>query len=185
MGIRADVRNRAVFLDRDGVIGRPILRARKPHAPQSLAQLELLPGVHAALDALRARGFRLVVVTNQPDVARGTTPRVVVDAMNEWLQSVLPLDAIFTCYHDDEDRCACRKPLPGLITRAAAQLGIHRAASYLVGDRWRDIAAGRRAGCKTLFVDHGYAERLPEAYDFRVGSLRDAARLILQTDTLS
>jgi len=185
MGIRGEMTRRAVFLDRDGVISRPLLGAGRPCAPQSFNQLEMLPGVPAALAALKAGGFRLVVVTNQPDIARGTTPRAVVDAMNDWLQSVLPLDAVFMCAHDDEDRCLCRKPRPGLITRAAAELGVECAASYMVGDRWRDIEAGRRAGCTTLFVDHRYAERLPESYDFRVGSLRDAARLILQTDTLS
>jgi D-glycero-D-manno-heptose 1,7-bisphosphate phosphatase len=175
----------AIFLDRDGVINRPTLRERKPYAPRSLAELEILPGVPAALRALKAAGYALVVVTNQPDIARGALPRTVVDSMNGWLTSILPLDAVLTCAHDDADRCQCRKPLPGLITQAARELRLECAASYMIGDRWRDIEAGRRAGCKTFFIDCGYDEQLPQSYDFRVSSLLEAARIILQADTPS
>jgi D-glycero-D-manno-heptose 1,7-bisphosphate phosphatase len=182
MGIDGKVMHPAVFLDRDGVINRPVIRGRKPYAPRSLAELELLPGVPEALRALKAGGYLLVVVTNQPDVARGTTSRAVVDSMNDWLQSVLPLDALLMCVHADDDQCPCRKPLPGLITQAARELRVECTSSYMVGDRWRDVEAGRRAGCKTFFVDHAYEEQVPESYDFRVSSLLDAARIILQTD---
>jgi D-glycero-D-manno-heptose 1,7-bisphosphate phosphatase len=174
----------AVFLDRDGVINRPSIRERKPYAPRCLEELELLPGVPEALRALKAGGYCLVVVTNQPEIARGTMQMSMVDCMNDRLKSVLALDAILTCPHDDDDRCQCRKPLPGLITQAARELRVECTASYMIGDRWRDIEAGRRAGCKTLFVDCGYDEQAPESCDFRVGSLLDAARIILQTDNL-
>ena len=90
-----DMRHPAVFLDRDGVINRPIVRGRKPHPPGSLAELEVLPGVPEALRALKSAGYRLVVVTNQPDVARGTTPQAVVDSIHDQLTAALPLDAIF------------------------------------------------------------------------------------------
>jgi D-glycero-D-manno-heptose 1,7-bisphosphate phosphatase len=172
----------AVFLDRDGVINRPMVVGRKPYPPRSVTELRLLPGVPAALRALKAGGYCLVVVTNQPDIARGAIPRAVVDTMNDWLKSVLPLDAILTCAHDDDDQCRCRKPLPGLITQAAWELSIERTASYMVGDRWRDVEAGKRAGCTTFFVDHGYDEQPPESYDFRVSSLLDAAKIILKAD---
>ena len=175
----------AVFLDRDGVISRPTIREGRPYPPRSLAELELLPGVQEALQGLKAAGYCLVVVTNQPDIARGIARRAVVDSMNDWLKSVLPLDAVLTCPHDNDDQCQCRKPLPGLITRAAYELHVECKASYMIGDRWRDVEAGRRAGCKTFFIDCGYDEQAPESYDFRVGSLPDAARIILQTDTLS
>jgi D-glycero-D-manno-heptose 1,7-bisphosphate phosphatase len=105
--------------------------------------------------------------------------------MNDWLKSALPLDAILTCAHDDDDQCQCRKPLPGLIAQAARELRIECTVSYMIGDRWRDIEAGRRAGCKTFFIDRGYDEQAPAASDFRVGSLSDAARIILQTDARS
>jgi len=178
----SDLKHRAVFLDRDGVISRPIIRARRPYPPSSLAELEVLPGVAEALRALKTAGFRLVVVTNQPDVARGTTSMEVVDSIHDRLATVLPLDAVFTCLHDDGDRCECRKPLPGLITRAARELEINPNTSYLVGDRWRDIEAGRRSGCGTFFVDYEYDEPRPQSYDFRVSSLLQAAEIILQTD---
>jgi D-glycero-D-manno-heptose 1,7-bisphosphate phosphatase len=174
----------AVFLDRDGVISRPVIRGRKPYPPGSLAALTILPGVPAALRALKAGGYRLVVVTNQPDIARGTIPRTTVDGMNDWLKSTLPLDAVLTCAHDDADQCQCRKPLPGLITQAARELGLDCTASYMIGDRWRDIESGRRAGCKTFFIDYGYDEQAPQLYDFRVTSLAEAARTILKADTL-
>jgi D-glycero-D-manno-heptose 1,7-bisphosphate phosphatase len=184
MGVDGRMMRRAVFLDRDGVINHPVIRACRPFAPGSLAELRIMPGVPHALHALRAAGYRLVVVTNQPEVARGTTQRATLVAMHEWLKSVLPLDEVFTCEHDDADRCSCRKPLPGLITHAATHLDIECAASYMIGDRWRDIEAGRRAGCKTLFVDHGYDEPVPESFDFRVTSLWEAASLILRADAL-
>ncbi len=176
---------RAVFLDRDGVINRPIIRAGRPHPPDSLEQLEILPDVPPALRALKAAGYCLVVVTNQPDVARGTMSKATVDAMHARLESVLALDAVLTCIHDDADRCECRKPLPGLITRAAHELNIDCATSYLVGDRWRDIEAGKAAGCTTFFIDRAYDEPPPEVCDFRVGSLLEAARIILRNHSPS
>jgi D-glycero-D-manno-heptose 1,7-bisphosphate phosphatase len=169
-----------VFLDRDGVISRPKIYGRKPYSPSSLAELELLPGVPAALRDLKAGGYCLVVVTNQPDIARGTVPRTVVESMNDWLKVFLPLDAVLMCAHDDADQCQCRKPLPGLIMQAARELHVDCHASYMIGDRWRDIEAGRRAGCKTFFIDYAYDEQAPPLYDFRVNSLREAARIILE-----
>lgn len=172
----------AVFLDRDGVINRSIVRARIPCAPRSLDELELLPGVEEAVSSLRAGGYRLIVVTNQPDVARGITPAAVADSINDRIRSELGLDAVYMCVHDDRDACSCRKPMPGLITRAATELGLDLSTSHLVGDRWRDIEAGRRAGCSTFFLDRRSRERRPQSYDFRVGSLLDAARIILRKE---
>lgn len=176
-------RHPAVFLDRDGVINRSIVRDGLPFAPDTLEELEILPGVADALARLRAAGFRLVVTTNQPDVARGLQRREVVESINAALAAALPLDEFRVCYHDDADGCDCRKPQPGLLLAAAAEGHLDVAASFMVGDRWRDIEAGRRAGCRTIFVDHGYTERRPDAPDFTAGSLAAAADWILaQTD---
>jgi len=169
----------AVFLDRDGVINRAFVRNGTPYPPDSLATLEILPGVPEALNALRSRGYSLVVVTNQPDVARGTLSRGVVDGIHARLQAELHFDAILTCFHDGAADCDCRKPKPGLLLRAARDFGIDLAASFMVGDRWRDVEAGQRAGSRTVFVDRGYAERQPATYDYRVGSLPEAANLIV------
>lgn len=168
----------AVYLDRDGVINRAIVREGKPYAPASLAELEILPGVPEALIALKEAGYWLLVVTNQPDVARGAAPRAVVDSMHDWLKSKLPLDAVLTCFHDG-DQCDCRKPKPGLLLGAAREFCIDLSGSFMVGDRWRDIEAGKIAGCQTVFIDYGYDEKRPESYDFRVGSLREATQMIL------
>jgi D-glycero-D-manno-heptose 1,7-bisphosphate phosphatase len=169
----------AVFLDRDGVINRTFIRDGTPCPPVSLRDLEILPHVPEALSALKAQGYSLVVVTNQPDVARGTASRELVDSIHERLKGELGLDAIFTCFHDDADECDCRKPKPGLLFRAAHDLGIDLTSSFMVGDRWRDVEAGRRAGCRTLFVDCGYPETPSSSCDFRVGSLLEASGIIL------
>ena len=170
---------RAVFLDRDGVLNRAFVRDGKPYPPATLEALEILPGVADALARLRAAGFLLIVVTNQPDVARGTQRREVVDAMHARLAAVLPIDEFRVCDHDDAAQCGCRKPAPGMLTDAAAAWGIDLTASVLVGDRWRDVEAGRRAGCRTVFIDYGYAERQPDAPDASARSLAEAAEWIL------
>jgi D-glycero-D-manno-heptose 1,7-bisphosphate phosphatase len=168
-----------MFLDRDGVINRAVIRAGIPCPPASLEELEILPGVPAALHALRAGGYRLVVVTNQPDVARGSTSRERVGDINARLAQTLALDAILTCFHDDADDCECRKPRPGLLLQAARDLSLDLASSFMVGDRWRDVEAGRRAGCRTFYVDQGYEDSVPACTDFRVGSLSEAAGRVL------
>ena len=173
--------SRAVFLDRDGVINRAIVRQRRPYPPSTPAELEVLPGVDRALTALKQAGFLLIVVTNQPDVARGTTQKEVVEAINLSLASKLPIDEFFTCFHDNVDDCECRKPKPGALLAAAEKHGIDLAASFMVGDRWRDIEAGYRAGCQTLFIDYGYDEKQPDQFDFKVSSLLEAATEILKT----
>jgi D-glycero-D-manno-heptose 1,7-bisphosphate phosphatase len=128
---------------------------------------------------LHDAGFRLVVVTNQPEIARGTQRREVVGAMHARLASVLPIDEFRVCDHDDIDDCACRKPKPGMLEAAARDSGLSLSASFMVGDRWRDVEAGRRAGCTTIFVDYGYRERRPERPDAVVRSLSEATEWIL------
>jgi D-glycero-D-manno-heptose 1,7-bisphosphate phosphatase len=170
---------RAVFLDRDGVINRALVRDGKPYPPANLSEMEILPGVLEALVNLHNASFMLIVVTNQPDVARGTTKKAVVEEINRYLATCLPIDEFRTCYHDSGDGCDCRKPLPGVLLAAAKEHDIDLGESYMVGDRWRDTEAGQRAGCKTIFIDYGYAEKQPESVNYRVGSLREAAKIIL------
>lgn len=178
MGVDAPGR-RAVFLDRDGVINRVVVRGGRPYPPDSVAALEVLPGVADALARLKAAGYCLVVVTNQPDVARGRQTRASVEAMHTRLASELPIDDFRTCYHDDEDGCSCRKPRPGLIIEAARAHGLDLERSVMVGDRWRDVDAGRAAGCATVFLDYAYDERRPRDPDLVAASLADAVEWIL------
>jgi D-sedoheptulose 7-phosphate isomerase len=170
----------AVFLDRDGVINRTVLRDGKPFSPSSLEELELLPEVASSLRDLKAHGFPLIVITNQPDVARGIQTRATVESMHQALSSSLPIDDIFVCYHDNADHCSCRKPLPGLLFEAQRKHNIDLSRSFFVGDRWRDIDAGHAAGCKTAFIDYDYDERKPaQPPEATVHSLREAAEWIL------
>ena len=172
---------RAVFLDRDGVLNRAVVRDGKPYPPESAAALEILPGVREALADLKAAGFLLIVVTNQPDVAKGIQLRAAVEEIHQKLRAELPLDDIFVCYHQDLDHCSCRKPAPGLLKEAAARYRLHLPFCFMVGDRWRDIDAGWRSGCSTILLDYGYRERPPEREPgARVGSLREAADWILR-----
>lgn len=171
----------AVFLDRDGVINAAVVLEGKPYPPASAAELEILSDVPDALARLSAAGYVLVVVTNQPDVARGKQRREEVDEIHSRLRGALPLDAVYCCFHDDRDACACRKPGPGMMLDAARDLGIDLSRSFVVGDRWRDVDAGLAAGCRTVFIDRGYAERQPSQCDLRCGSLAEAADWILRT----
>ncbi len=176
------MRRKAVFLDRDGVVNKTVVRGGKPYPPSSPAEVEIVDGAPEALSRLREAGFLLIVVTNQPDVARGTQSRELVEAMNARLMEELPLDEFRVCYHDDADRCGCRKPEPGLLLDAAREHAIDLAASYMVGDRWRDIEAGSRAGTRTVFIDYGYRETSPEHYDRNVASLVEAVEWILSQE---
>jgi D-glycero-D-manno-heptose 1,7-bisphosphate phosphatase len=171
--------NRAVFLDRDGVLNRSIVRAGRPYPPSNVDELEILPGVPEAVRRLRSAGFLLIGATNQPDVARGTQHREVVEAIHARLLAEVPIHRILVCYEDGDD-CPRRKPNPGLLLEAAAEHAIDLPASYMVGDRWRDIEAGRRAGCRTVFIDLGYDERQPDPpADHIAADLKDAADWIL------
>ncbi len=170
---------RAVFLDRDGVLNENLVRNDRPYAPRRLEDFRLLPGVEGAVQRIKAAGFLTIVVTNQPDVADGITPRATVDAMHAELQRHVALDDIKICFHNNTARCTCRKPLPGMLLEAAAERGIDLAASYLIGDRWRDIKAGRTAGCHTIFIDYGFKQDEAVEPDAVVKSLPEAVSYIL------
>jgi D-glycero-D-manno-heptose 1,7-bisphosphate phosphatase len=170
----------AVFLDRDGVLNQSPVVDRKPVSPRGLDDVELLSRVAEACERLRAAGYLLIVVTNQPEIARGTLTREDVDAVNGFIAERLPLDEIVICPHDDADGCDCRKPKPGMLIDAARRHGIDLQQSYLVGDRWRDIGAGQAAGVRTIFIDRGYDERRPQNPDATVSDLIEAAVWILE-----
>ena len=170
----------AVFLDRDGVLNEAIVRNGKPYPPRDLRELVITRGAQPALEALKQEGFLLIVVTNQPDVARGTVSRADIDNINAQLSAILPLDAIEVCEHDDSAQCDCRKPKPGMILRARDKFGLELGSSFMVGDRWRDIEAGRRAGCRTVLVGDGYGEAFPHPPTIKIASLPGAASWIIQ-----
>lgn len=174
---------RAVFLDRDGVINRAIVRDGKPYPPRKLDELRILPGVREACRRMREAGYLLILATNQPDIARGSADVREVSSIHDHLSRYLRLDAVKVCPHDDAAQCDCRKPKPGLLLDAAREWSIDLAASFFVGDRWRDIEAGQRAGCRALFIDYCYKERRPEPPFTVVASLREAAEHIVAAAT--
>ena len=179
----------AVFLDRDGTLNRDIGHLRRA------ADVEVLPGVGGALRELQAEGALLVVITNQSAIARGIATGEEVDLANERLLSLLrddgiSIDALYLCPHHPEfdGECSCRKPEPGLLLDAARSLGIDLARSFLVGDKFSDIEAGRRAGVKTVLLATGHGseeirrgpregEGMP---DHVAPTLGDAVRWILE-----
>lgn len=177
-------RRRAVFLDRDGTLNAPLVRDGKPYPPATIAEFQLLPGAAAACRRLHAAGYVLVVATNQPDVGRGAQSQAAVEAMHAHLQQLIPeIARVEACYapgqgvaHPESRR---RKPEPGMLTDAAAALGLDLAGSWMVGDRWRDIDCGARAGCRTIFIDWGYAEPLRTPPHFTVRTLEEAAGIVL------
>ena len=179
------VPRRAIFLDRDGVINRPLIRDGKPFPPASVDEFEILAGVTEACEALKGLGFLLVVATNQPDVGRGTLVREQVETVHRWLLQQLPIDRLMVCFHGGaafNDPCDCRKPQPGMLLEAAEALKIDLARSFMIGDRWRDVDCGFNAGCQTIFIDWGYEEKLNRDPDFRARDLLGAAQLIEQLE---
>lgn len=180
MGIgRRGSLTRAVFFDRDGVLNDAVVKNGHPFPPSTVDELRIDPGAAVSLSSLRERGFSVVVVTNQPDVARGATTAAQVEAINDRLAAHLPIDALYVCYHDNADMCDCRKPKPGMLFAAAAEHDIALERSYMVGDRWSDIAAGRAARCRTVWIERGYDEQEPQGADARVSSLAAACNWIL------
>ena len=172
--------HRAVFLDRDGVINKAYMVDGKPYPPRNLDELELIPGVDHAILQLRDHDYFCIVITNQPDVARGKTSRETVESIHQFLIQNLAIHEIISCYHDDHENCDCRKPKPGLLLKASKDLEINLSTSLMIGDRWRDIYAGQAAGCECYFIDRQYTEREPVAPYTRVKSLLDVALMIME-----
>jgi D-glycero-D-manno-heptose 1,7-bisphosphate phosphatase len=178
-----EIARRAVFLDRDGVLNRPLVREGRPYPPARVEDFEIYEDVSAGCEQLDSAGFLLVVVTNQPDVNRGTQRREIVEAMHhKMLAALSQIARIEVCWHAGKrwaDPCNCRKPQPGMVVRAAEALDIDLDRSFLIGDRWRDVDCGRAAGCRTVFIDRGYSETLRSPPDWTVKTFAQAVDVIL------
>jgi D-glycero-D-manno-heptose 1,7-bisphosphate phosphatase len=167
----------AIFLDRDGVLNKVVWRDGKAASPRTLQELHIEDEAEPVLARLRAAGFRLFAVTNQPDVARGLMSASTLEAINRRLLEILPLEAVRACLHDNADGCACRKPRPGLVLALAEDYRLDLRASWMIGDQDRDIACGRDAGLRTVLLRRSYSGSA--AADHVVASLSDAADVIL------
>ena len=168
---------KAFFLDRDGVINKSQLISGIPTPPRSVEEIEILDGVIEAIELLKKHHFVPIVVTNQPDVARGIITLQQVETLNTFIGKHTDIHHFYNCFHDDKDLCSCRKPLTGLIERAVIELNLNLVESCLVGDRWKDIEAGQRLGCRTFFIDYSYPERRPESPFTLVSSLLEAVKI--------
>jgi D-glycero-D-manno-heptose 1,7-bisphosphate phosphatase len=173
------MKSRAIFLDRDGVLNRPVIRAGKSYPPARVEDLEIYEGLSERLQRLKDRGFVLIVVTNQPDVARGTTRKETVEAINSLIARKIPaIERFIVCFHDSGDGCDCRKPKPGMLLAGAAEFEVDLKRSYMVGDRRSDVEAGIAVGSRTIFIDRAYKEPPPTNYDHRVFSTHEALTII-------
>jgi D-glycero-D-manno-heptose 1,7-bisphosphate phosphatase len=159
MGSRDAVYRSAVFLDRDGVVNATIRRGGSERPPWSLDEVEVVPGARCALATLRAAGFRVVLVTNQPDVGHGRLNAEAARRINSAVAIAVGADQGYLCPHTDADHCSCRKPRPGMLVRGAADLGVDLSRSWMVGDRWVDIAAGQAVGVRTILVSRDVSWR--------------------------
>jgi D-glycero-D-manno-heptose 1,7-bisphosphate phosphatase len=171
----------AVFLDRDGTLNVQNIRNGQPFAAEKLEEFRLFEGVPEACRALKAAGYFLVVVTNQPEVGRGTLPEAVVDAIHARLRSLVPqIDRIEACYDPGRGEISRRrKPEPGMILDAAEALGIDLSRSWMIGDRWRDVQCGRNAGVRTVFIEFGYSDEVESKPDYTVKTFPEAVSVIL------
>lgn len=179
MGVSNKIKNKAVFLDRDGVLNRAKVILNKPFPPSNMEEMEILPGVHEGIELLKLAGFKLIVITNQPDVSRGTADINVVNTMNNYILSELGIDEIKSCFHDDSDNCACRKPKAGMIYEAEKKWNIDLKLSYLIGDRWRDIETAKNTDITTILIDYQYDEKKVKA-DFECNNFEEAVNFILK-----
>ncbi len=171
-------KRRAVFLDRDGVLVKLVDYADMQRvAPRSIKDFEILPGAREVVEKVKQMGYHAIVITNQNGLTDGTVPRASLDQMHKRLYEELTVDDIFICPHVETDQCLCRKPKPGLLLEAAEKYDIDLGASYMVGDWWRDIDAGRAAGCKTILLEMPSNAHIKNA-DFRATTLEDVARIV-------
>ena len=173
---------RAIFLDRDGVINKVIFRKdnNKPESPRSFEEFELFEGTEDFLKRLKKEGFLTIIVTNQPDIARGLTSRKTLNKMHNFIKDNLSIDDIFVCPHDGDNSCQCRKPKLGMLLQAAKKWDIDLKNSFFIGDTWRDVGTGENAGCTTILIDYPYNKKIKS--DFRVNDLKWAGKIILKNN---
>ena len=169
---------KGIFFDRDGVINKSLILNNKPYPPKSLKDFEFFENIEKTLEQVRKSGFMSFIFTNQPDVARGALGKDKIEEINKYIYSKLPINKIYCCYHDDKDNCECRKPKAGMLYEAAKEFDVDLKKSFVVGDRWRDIDAGNLAGCKTIFIDYGYSEKLKTKPDYTINKIDEIIDLI-------
>jgi len=179
MAVSANARGGgAVFLDRDGVLNEVVVQNGVPLSPRRADELRVVAGGAEAIQRLRRSGLHVFVASNQPDVARGRLAPEELARITAALRRTIPLDDVAICPHDDADGCTCRKPQAGLLVKVAERWGVDLSQSYMVGDSWKDVEAGRRAGCHTILLRRDY--NASAQADTVVNTLGEAVQFILR-----
>ena len=174
--------NKAIFLDRDGVVNRTLIINKKPYAPRKIEDFKLMPNLLENISLLKKKKFLLIIITNQPDIGNGLMKRKTLNLMHKKLLNNAPIDDIFVCSHSQNQNCRCRKPKNGLIIKAKKKYNINLAESYLIGDRSIDIQAGKISNCKTIFIDRKYNESSPTSQIITVTSLKSAVKYLIKNN---
>jgi D-glycero-D-manno-heptose 1,7-bisphosphate phosphatase len=170
------IKDAAIFFDRDGVlIDAPIIN-RIPASVQTVKEVKLCKNILEVCNYYKSN-YYLIMVTNQPDYSRGVNSKKNIININNFLKKKLNLDMIYVCYSDN-DKNIDRKPNPGMLLKAKKKYKINLKKSFMIGDRWRDIGAGNRAGCKTIFVDRNYSEKLIYKPNYSIRKLKDIFLII-------
>ena len=172
--------NRAVFLDRDGVIVKSFVKNGKAYAPKRFKDFKIYKNSKNCIKKLNLLGFKTIVVTNQPDVGRKLISKNTLNKMHVSLKKKTDVNKIYTCIHTPEQKCKCRKPLPGMLLEAAKAYKINLKKSYMIGDRFMDILCGNKAGCKTIFINRNYKEKKPLNQLSSVKNLKEATNFIIK-----
>ena len=172
--------NKAVFLDRDGVLVKSIIKNRKGYAPRKLKDFKVYKDSSASVEKLNSLGFKIFVVTNQPDVRKKKISKRTLSKMHKILKKKVNIKKIYTCVHSLNEKCSCRKPMTGMLLKAAKTYKINLKKSYMVGDRESDILCGEKVGCKTIFINRNYDEKKPKYQIASVKNIKEAASCIIR-----
>jgi D-glycero-D-manno-heptose 1,7-bisphosphate phosphatase len=169
--MRGTIKN--IFLDRDGTINEIILRDSKATSPRSLEEFRLRDDFIRFHKKAEQQGKDLFIISNQPEVPRGLIDPGFLDQVNLIIESACPIKDICYCLHDDGDRCGCRKPEPGMINRMIEKHSLLKSETIMAGDTWKDVAAGKAAGVKTVLLKRDYNRDAPFPPDYEVDQLMD------------
>jgi D-glycero-D-manno-heptose 1,7-bisphosphate phosphatase len=169
---------KVVFVDRDGVLIKAPKINNRPHSILKFEKIKIIKGVVKGIKILK-KNFKIIMITNQPDVYRKKVKKIEVKKINNYLKTMLNLNDVYVCYHDNIHKCNCRKPKLGMFLLAKKKWNINLKKSFLIGDRSSDILAGKKAGCTNFFINYNYDEKLPSKRScYYVKSFYDAALLI-------
>ena len=156
-------KNKAIFLDRDGIINKLIKDNKTNRSPRTLKEFKINFEIKKYLQIFKKKSFLNIIITNQPEVKRGFVKKKNIIQFHKKINKLLPIDKIYVCY-DINDKSFFRKPNPGMLLQASKELNIDLKKSYFIGDRYKDIYAGNKVKCKTIFIDFNYKERKPKKF---------------------